>query len=159
MLMGFIQSFTYAEIAGLFPNKSGGASVYGAAAWLRYGKFIAPLVGVVQLGGLDSGASLGSAIAAGYILNLMEPIAGCGARSPNTSRPQAAAGNVVDEAAATRGADADPQLDALHHSVRRVVSLSVQLDLLHRRDPDAAGLRHPASRHPGDGAACRPSSA
>jgi len=27
MLMGFIQSFTYAEIAGLFPNKSGGASV------------------------------------------------------------------------------------------------------------------------------------
>src|SRR5215510_6741707 len=42
MLMGFIQSFTYAEIAGLFPNKSGGASVYGAAAWLKYGKFIAP---------------------------------------------------------------------------------------------------------------------
>ncbi len=27
MCMGFIQSFTYAEIAGLFPNKSGGASV------------------------------------------------------------------------------------------------------------------------------------
>ena len=25
MVMGFIQSFTYAEIAGLFPNKSGGA--------------------------------------------------------------------------------------------------------------------------------------
>ncbi|MES1180151.1 MAG: amino acid permease, partial [Hyphomicrobium sp.] len=33
MIMGLIQSFTYAEIAGLFPNKSGGASVYGAAAW------------------------------------------------------------------------------------------------------------------------------
>ena len=32
-----------AEIAGLFPNKSGGASVYGATAWLRYSKFIAPL--------------------------------------------------------------------------------------------------------------------
>src|SRR3982751_7053565 len=43
MLMGFIQSFTYAEIAGLFPNKSGGASIYGAAAWLKYSKFIAPL--------------------------------------------------------------------------------------------------------------------
>src|SRR5512144_2749685 len=28
MVLGFIQSFTYAEIAGLFPNKSGGASVY-----------------------------------------------------------------------------------------------------------------------------------
>src|SRR3982750_2120668 len=43
MIMGFAQSFTYAEIAGLFPNKSGGASIYGATAWLRYSKFIAPL--------------------------------------------------------------------------------------------------------------------
>ena len=43
MVMGFIQSFTYAEIAGLFPNKSGGASIYGATAWLRYSKLIAPL--------------------------------------------------------------------------------------------------------------------
>jgi hypothetical protein len=33
VLFGFIQAFTYAEIAGLFPNKSGGASVCGAAAW------------------------------------------------------------------------------------------------------------------------------
>ena len=29
---GFLQAFTYAEIAGLFPHKSGGASVYGAVA-------------------------------------------------------------------------------------------------------------------------------
>ena len=36
MVMGFLQSFTYAEIAGMFANKSGGASVYGATAWLRY---------------------------------------------------------------------------------------------------------------------------
>ncbi len=43
MMMGFLQSFTYAEIAGMFGNKSGGASVYGATAWLRYSKFIAPL--------------------------------------------------------------------------------------------------------------------
>ena len=35
MIMGFLQSFTYAEIAGLFGSKSGGASVYGATAWLR----------------------------------------------------------------------------------------------------------------------------
>ena len=34
--MGFIQSFTYAEIAGLFPNKAGGTSIYGAIAWVRY---------------------------------------------------------------------------------------------------------------------------
>ena len=32
---GFVQAFVYAEIAGLFPSKSGGASVYGAAAWVR----------------------------------------------------------------------------------------------------------------------------
>ena len=53
---GFIQSFTYAEIAGLFPNKSGGASIYGAIAWVRYAKVIAPTVGVVQLVRLVSGA-------------------------------------------------------------------------------------------------------
>src|ERR1019366_1863795 len=41
--MGFIQSFTYAEIAGLFPNKAGGTSIYGAIAWVRYGKVIAPI--------------------------------------------------------------------------------------------------------------------
>ena len=40
---GFLQSFSYAEIAGLFPHKSGGASVYGAVAWVRYSKMLAPL--------------------------------------------------------------------------------------------------------------------
>ena len=43
ILMGFTQSFTYAEIAGMFPNKSGGAPIYGAAAWMRYGKIFGPL--------------------------------------------------------------------------------------------------------------------
>ena len=43
MTMGFLQSFTYAEMAGMFSNKSGGASIYGATAWLRYSKVIAPL--------------------------------------------------------------------------------------------------------------------
>src|SRR6478672_9255387 len=33
VIFGFLQAFTYAEIAGLFPNKSGGAAIYGAAAW------------------------------------------------------------------------------------------------------------------------------
>src|SRR3981189_2963957 len=36
--MGFIQSFTYAEIAGLFPNKAGGTSIYGAIPWVRHAK-------------------------------------------------------------------------------------------------------------------------
>ena len=43
MIMGFLQSFTYAEMAGMFGNKSGGTSIYGATAWLRYSKIIAPL--------------------------------------------------------------------------------------------------------------------
>ena len=30
-------------MAGMFGNKSGGTSVYGATAWLRYSKLIAPL--------------------------------------------------------------------------------------------------------------------
>ncbi len=41
--IGFVQLFIYAEIAGMFPNKSGGASVYGAVAWIRYGKIFAPI--------------------------------------------------------------------------------------------------------------------
>jgi amino acid transporter len=76
MLMGFIQSFTYAEIAGLFPNKSGGASVYGAAAWLKYGKFIAPLSVWCNWLAWTPVLSLGCAIAAGYIMNGLAPIPG-----------------------------------------------------------------------------------
>ncbi|MFZ5791753.1 MAG: APC family permease [Pseudomonadota bacterium] len=74
MLMGFIQSFTYAEIAGLFPNKSGGASVYGAAAWLRYSKFIAPLSVWCNWIAWTPVLSLGCAIAASYILNAVAPM-------------------------------------------------------------------------------------
>ncbi|GLS18354.1 amino acid permease [Labrys miyagiensis] len=74
MIMGFIQSFTYAEIAGLFPNKSGGASVYGATAWLRYSKFIAPLSVWCNWFAWSPVLSLGCSIAAAYILNAFFPI-------------------------------------------------------------------------------------
>jgi len=84
MIMGFIQSFTYAEIAGLFPNKSGGASVYGAAAWLRYGKWIAPLSVWCNWFAWTPVLSLGSSIAAAYILNALAPI-------PPADAPQVAA--------------------------------------------------------------------
>jgi amino acid transporter len=99
MIMGFIQSFTYAEIAGLFPNKSGGASVYGAAAWLRYGKFIAPLSVWGNWFAWTPVLSLGSAIAAGYILNMMEPTPAADAVAQYIAQ-QAAAGTTVDEATA-----------------------------------------------------------
>jgi amino acid transporter len=74
MAMGFLQSFTYAEIAGMFGNKSGGASIYGATAWLRYSKFIAPLSVWCNWFAWSPVLSLGCAIAAGYILNAFFPI-------------------------------------------------------------------------------------
>src|SRR5271155_2481902 len=66
--MGFIQSFTYAEIAGLFPNKSGGTSIYGAIAWVRYGKAIAPISVWCNWFAWSPVLATGSALAAGYIL-------------------------------------------------------------------------------------------
>ena len=70
---GVLQSFTYAEIAGLFPNKSGGASVYGAAAWLRYGKMIAPVSVWCNWLAWSPVLSIGSGLGAGYILHAVLP--------------------------------------------------------------------------------------
>ena len=67
--LGFIQSFTYAEIAGLFPNKSGGTSVYGAIAWVRYSKIIAPISVWCNWFAWSPVQATGSALAAGYILS------------------------------------------------------------------------------------------
>ena len=100
MLMGFIQSFTYAEIAGLFPNKSGGASVYGAAAWLKYSKFIAPLSVWCNWFAWTPVLSLGSAIAAGYIMDAMEHAPAVEAIAAKIAE-MATAGTPVDEAGAT----------------------------------------------------------
>ena len=74
MIMGFIQSFTYAEIAGLFPNKSGGASIYGAAAWICYSKLVAPLSVWCNWFAWSPVLSLGCSIAAAYVLNALAPI-------------------------------------------------------------------------------------
>ena len=74
MIMGFLQSFTYAEMAGMFGNKAGGTSVYGATAWLRYSKLIAPLSVWCNWFAWSPVLSLGCAIAAGYILNALFPI-------------------------------------------------------------------------------------
>jgi amino acid transporter len=69
--LGFIQSFTYAEIAGLFPNKSGGTSVYGAIAWVRYSKVIAPVSVWCNWFAWSPVQATGSALAAGYILSAL----------------------------------------------------------------------------------------
>jgi amino acid transporter len=70
---GFLQAFTYAEIAGLFPNKTGGASVYGAVAWVRYSKIIAPLSVWCNWFAWSPVLAIGSGLAAGYILGALFP--------------------------------------------------------------------------------------
>lgn len=70
---GFIQAFTYAEIAGLFPNKTGGASVYGAMAWVRYAKPLAPLSVWCNWFAWSPVLAIGSGLAAGYILAALFP--------------------------------------------------------------------------------------
>jgi amino acid transporter len=69
--IGFLQAFTYAEIAGLFPSKSGGASVYGAAAWVRYSKLIAPVSVWCNWLAWTPVLAIGCGIAAGYLLNAL----------------------------------------------------------------------------------------
>ena len=73
VLMGFVQAFTYAEIAGLFPNKSGGASVYGAIAWLRYSKILAPVTVWCNWFAWAPVLSLGAGLASSYMLTLLFP--------------------------------------------------------------------------------------
>ncbi|PRC91988.1 APC family permease [Solimicrobium silvestre] len=73
IMMGFVQSFTYAEIAGLFPHKSGGASVYGASAWVGYSKFIAPISVWCNWLAWSPVLALGTGLAAGYIMLSLFP--------------------------------------------------------------------------------------
>jgi amino acid transporter len=101
-LFGVIQSFTYAEIAGLFPNKSGGASVYGATAWLRYSKILAPLSIWCNWFAWTPVLSLGSSIAAAYILNAVAHI-------PTADSPEVQAWVAAHASALT---PADPRVAA-----------------------------------------------
>lgn len=70
---GLIQSFIWAEIAGLFPRKSGGASVYGAMAWVRYSKLVAPLSVWCNWLAWSPVLMIGSSLAAGYVLTALFP--------------------------------------------------------------------------------------
>jgi len=119
MLLGFVQSFTYAEIAGLFPNKSGGASVYGAAAWLKYGKLIAPLSVWCNWLAWTPVLSLGCTIAAGYILNAFAPI------------PAADSAAVVGWVATNAGKTAADGVAALTPAIRTWSLLDVTLGGVH----------------------------
>lgn len=71
--IGLLQCFTYGEIAGMFPNKSGGASIYGAAGWLRYSKFIAPISVWCNWLAWTPVLAIGAGLAAGYMLTALFP--------------------------------------------------------------------------------------
>lgn len=70
---GFLQAFTYAEIAGMYPEKSGGASVYGAMAWVRYSKLVAPVTVWCNWFAWSPVLAIGTGLAAGYILTGLFP--------------------------------------------------------------------------------------
>ncbi|SEN30495.1 Amino acid transporter [Gemmobacter aquatilis] len=119
MVMGFLQSFTYAEMAGMFGNKSGGASVYGATAWLRYSKLIAPLSVWCNWFAWSPVLSLGCAIAAGYILNALFPIPLADSQpvldwvAANIANYTASTQAVVDYMAANAGVSAQDAISAV----------------------------------------------
>ncbi|WP_408585516.1 APC family permease [Paraburkholderia bannensis] len=73
ILIGFAQCFTYAEISGLYPHKSGGASVYGALGWVRYSKFVAPVSVWCNWIAWSPMLALGTSLAAGYTLSCLFP--------------------------------------------------------------------------------------
>ena len=119
MVMGFLQSFTYAEMAGMFGNKSGGTSVYGATAWLRYSKLIAPLSVWCNWFAWSPVLSLGCAIAAGYILHALFPLplgesqAVVDWVAANIANYTADTQSVVDYIAANAGATVDDAIKAV----------------------------------------------
>ncbi len=119
MVMGFLQSFTYAEIAGMFGNKSGGASVYGATAWLRYSKLVAPLSVWCNWFAWSPVLSLGCVIAAGYILNALYPIPAADSQmvidwvAAHSASLTAGDPRVVEWLAANAGSSADDGIKAL----------------------------------------------
>ncbi|NML17870.1 APC family permease [Azohydromonas caseinilytica] len=73
IVIGFAQSFVYAEVSGLYPHKSGGTSVYGALAWVRYGKLIAPVSVWCNWLAWSPVLALGTSLGAGYALTTLFP--------------------------------------------------------------------------------------
>jgi len=73
IVIGFVQSLLYAEMAGLFPNKAGGASIYGALAWVRYSKLVAPVSVWCHWLAWSPVLAIGSGLLAGYALTALFP--------------------------------------------------------------------------------------
>jgi len=70
VLVGFVDAFVYAEIAGLHPKKSGGTAVHGATAWIRYIRPAAPISLWCNWLAWTPVLALGSGLCAGYLLSV-----------------------------------------------------------------------------------------
>jgi amino acid transporter len=70
VLFGFAQAFTYAEIAGLDPSKTGGTAVHGATAWIRYSRILAPLSLWSNWLAWTPVLAIGTGLGAGYLLSI-----------------------------------------------------------------------------------------
>ena len=70
VLFGFAQAFTYAEIAGLHPSKTGGTAVHGATAWIRYSRILAPLSLWSNWLAWTPVLAIGAGLGAGYLLSI-----------------------------------------------------------------------------------------
>lgn len=75
ILIGFTQAFVYAEIAGMYPNKAGGASVYGAMAWVKYSKIFSVMSIWSNWIAWTPVLALGTKLASGFILTTFFPTA------------------------------------------------------------------------------------
>jgi amino acid transporter len=70
VLIGFVDAFVYAEIAGLHPKKSGGTAVHGATAWIRYVRPAAPISLWCNWLAWTPVLAIGSGLGAGYLLSI-----------------------------------------------------------------------------------------
>lgn len=70
VLIGFVDAFIFAEIAGLHPRKSGGTAVHGATAWIRYVKPAAPVSLWCNWLAWTPVLAIGSGLGAGYLLSV-----------------------------------------------------------------------------------------
>jgi len=71
--IGFLQSFSYAEMAGLFPDKSGGTPVFASIAWAPYSRTAALLTVWCNWLAWSPVLALGTTLAAGYVLSALFP--------------------------------------------------------------------------------------
>ncbi|WP_290979540.1 APC family permease [Hyphomicrobium sp.] len=73
VLIAVLQMFTYAEVVGLFPHRSGGAAIAGAMAWLEYGKPIPAISVWTYWLGWSPVIAIGTGILSGYVLTALFP--------------------------------------------------------------------------------------